>query len=87
MTESEVNMSEDEVMSGPGLGLTSAWPRPLASAWPQSVDRELILDPLTRLDSSRLYGPMGHSRGLPLVACLDTNIDESRRESRRVILV
>ena len=51
-----------------------------------SVDRELIVASPLKTDSSLIYGPMGQIGGLPLVAGLDVSRDESRDESRRVII-
>ena len=56
-----------------GAAEESGRARPLASPsqTPYSVDREQIVRDRLVLDSSVIYGPVGHCRGLPLVGVLD----------------
>ena len=85
--------SRDEVETRPGQNLSipsrqaryGPGPRLRLGPCPYSVDRGHILGPTRRTDSSHLIRPMGQTGRLPLVDCLDTINDESRRQSRRVI--
>ena len=75
------------VLAWPGL----AWPG-LASGSASgqsyySVDRELILTRLGLPASTRHNQYMGHSRGLPLVGCLDIRYDEARQSRAESYLI